>query len=68
MSDVFTDLAIRISRAEPDELRAIFQREIQTKIWTDEEREALLEAHDKRASYWNQISVGMTEARWKGVL
>lgn len=65
MCDIFTDLAIRISTAEPDELRAIFQREIQTKIWTDEEREALLEAHDKRASYWNCRALGMQTARWE---
>lgn len=65
MCDIFTDCAIRISKAEPDELRAIYQTEIRTKKFDDEERAELTELHDKRASYWNRQAIGIQEARWK---
>lgn len=71
MSDLLTDCAVRIARADAKQLREIYKREIQAPIWTDEERETLLQAFGTRAAYWNRIEIGLTEPRWalkKGVV
>lgn len=66
MIDLVSDLILRIARADCDELRRIYHHEIRVKGWSDEEREALLKAHDTRACWLNKLAIGMTPtARWK---
>jgi hypothetical protein len=64
MCDLLTDTALRIAAAEPDELRAIYHTEINAPIWTDEERETLMQTFGTRAAYWNALAIGLQRPRW----
>lgn len=65
MLDLLTDCILRISHADAEQLREIYQTDIARPGWSDEEREALLKAHDTRAMWLNRISVGLQLPRWK---
>lgn len=64
MLDLLTDCILRISHADAEQLREIYQTDIARPGWSDEERATLLQAHDTRAMWLNRISVGMQLPRW----
>lgn len=54
--DPVADIIDRIEKASAGKLKDIYEREIQTMVWSDEERTAILNAFWKRAMVLNQES------------
>lgn len=65
MIDRMSDVALRIAKAEPDQLKEIFTKEIQAKGWSEDERETLMQAFDTRACFLNKLAIGLVTPRWK---
>lgn len=64
MIDLVSDLILRIANSDSAELRRIYHHEIQAKGWSDEEREAILKAHNTRACWLNKLAIRMEKPRW----
>lgn len=64
MLDMLSDIILRLGKADKDELRHFYVTEIQAPKWTDEERQFLTNAFDKRAIELNRAEIGMTHPRW----